>query len=381
MPSPSETLSIAAEGLARPIGDAVGLPSRLYTDLAVLALERARIFGRHWIAIGHAGTLAQPGDVEPVSACGAPLVLARGRDGVLRGFHNVCGHRGVKLVAAPCRGRPTLVCPYHGWAYDLAGKLRATPDFGGHGRHTAPNFEPVRHGLKPVRLAEGFGGIVFADLSGAAPAFADWAAPLLERWSAYRFEALRHAHVGTCEVAANWKLVAENFVDTLHLEWVHPQVVGYSKPEDHYDIIAAPAYGTGSHGALSPDPAGLVVPLFPELPAELARRGEFMFLYPNLILFLMPNQVFSIILDPVAPDRTLERLDFAFVEAGDGPEAEAARQRWIASWTHLNSQDFTMLERLQQGRGSPGFTGGCFSSVMDQVAHALQRRIVEDLQS
>lgn len=358
---------------------ATGLPNAMYVDADILARERARIFRRHWLAIGHAADIPEPGDAVPVQAAGLPLVLVRDRDGVVRGFHNVCGHRGLRLLDAPCRGQPTLRCPYHGWAYDLRGALRATPDFGGFGQRGAPGFDSKQHALRPVRLAEAFGGLLFADLSDAAPPFAQWAAPLLERWQPYRFDTLRHGHTERCVVEANWKLVAENFVDTLHLDWVHPQVTGYSKPTDHFDIITPPAYGSGTRQALSPNPMAHVVPSFPDLPRELANRGEFMFLYPNILLFLMPNQLFSIVLDAEAPGRTGERLDCAFVEGGDPAEVAAARDWWVEGWRNLNGQDFGMLRRLQEGRASPAFAGGCFSPVMDQVALAVQRRVVDDL--
>jgi choline monooxygenase len=374
-------LKAAIAALSADASQAAGLPSALYTDPGLFALERQRIFYRHWLAVGHVADVPQAGDAVPVDACGVPLILVRDREGAVRGYHNVCGHRGLKLLDEPCRGRPTLVCPYHGWAYDLRGALRATPDFGGFGERSPPDFDMKAHGLRPVRLAEAFGGHVFADLSETAPPFVTWAKPLLDRWAPYRFEVLQHAHSERCIVEANWKLVAENFVDTLHLEWVHPQVAGYSRPEDHYDVILPPAYGSGSYNVLSSDTLAHVIPLFPDLPAELANRGEFLYLYPNLLIFLLPNQTFSITLEPLAPGRCGERLDFSFVPGGEPEAAADARRWWIDGWRHLNGQDFGMLRRLQQGRASPVFAGGCFSSVMDQVALALQRRVASDLQA
>jgi choline monooxygenase len=372
-------LEEAVCALSAAASQAVGLPNALYTDAALLDVERQRIFHRHWLAVGHVADVPQSGDAVPVDASGVPLILARDREGVVRGYHNVCSHRGLKLLDEPCRGRPTLVCPYHGWAYDLRGTLRAIPNFGGFGQRGAPGFDMRAHGLRPVRLAEAFGGLLFADLSGTAPPFAAWAKPLLDRWQPYRFEALQHAHTERCVVEANWKLVAENFVDTLHLEWVHPQVADYSKPEDHYDVILPPAYGTGSRNVLSLDPIAQAIPVFPGLPEALGNRGEFLFLYPSVLIFLLPNQIFSIMLEPLAPDRCGERLDFAFVAGGEADAAAAARCWWIDGWRHLNGQDFGMLRRLQQGRSSPAFAGGCFSAAMDQAALALQRRVAADL--
>ncbi len=372
----AEALQANRTSLAADATRATGLSNAMYRDPAILTLERERIFRAQWLAVGHAADIARPGDAMPVEAAGVPIILLRGRDGTLRAFHNVCGHRGLRLLDAPCHGRPTLVCPYHGWAYDLAGLLRATPDFGGIGRRDAPGFDPTQFELRPVRLAEAFGGLLFVNLSGTAPPFADWAGPLLARWRPYDFDRLAHAHTETCTVDANWKLVAENFVDTLHLEWVHPQVVGHSRPEDHFDIIEPPAYCSATRSAFSGDPRARAIPSFPDLPADLANRGEFLLLYPNVLFFLMPNQLFSITLDATAADTTAERLDFSFV-ASDG--AADARQWWIDGWRHLNSQDFGILARLQRGRASPAFDGGCFSAVMDQVALAVQRRVLDDL--
>src|SRR3546814_10355258 len=120
-----------------------------------------------------------------------PLLLLRDHDGALRVFHNVCSHRGLRLVTEPCRARGLIRCPYHSWSYALDGSLKATPFIGGPGTSTCEGFDKAGHGLKPVRSAV-WADAVFVDLSGQAPAFADFIAPIAQRWADFDFTRLRH---------------------------------------------------------------------------------------------------------------------------------------------------------------------------------------------
>ena len=150
-----------------PTGESPGLPAGAYHRPAFLRLERQRLFARHWFALGLAGDVPKPGDVRPVSsAAGRPLLMVRGEDGALRVFHNYCRHRGMRLVDEARSGEQRIVCPYHAWCYDLAGRLVRRPHYGGFGAH---EHHPQRGpGLEPVRSAV-WNQVVFVNLDGAAP--------------------------------------------------------------------------------------------------------------------------------------------------------------------------------------------------------------------
>ena len=181
-----ERLVEAMSRVEQPIGEASGLPNEAYVSEAFGRFERDAVLARGWVAIGSGRQVAEPGDLHPITLMGLPLLLARDRSGTLRVFHNVCSHRGMELVGAPQSGQSLIRCPYHAWAYDLGGALKATPMIGGPGAHSCPGFDKGRHGLKEVRSAV-WCDTVFVDLSGSAP-FEAFIAPLAERWSGFGFD-------------------------------------------------------------------------------------------------------------------------------------------------------------------------------------------------
>lgn len=360
--------------LQRPLAEAVGLPSEAYTDPAFFTRERERL-ARTWVAVAAASDVPKPGDLLPLEVGGQPVLLVRGQDGEIRAFHNVCTHRGLQLVEAAGNQR-LLRCPYHAWAFDLEGQLRATPHFGGIDCHTLDGFDPAAHGLKPIRLALWF-DLILLNLSGGAPDFATHAAPLLERWQAYDLGAARHAARLDFTVAANWKLLVENFCDTYHLPFIHPQVNEYSKAEDHYDVIEGNMVGTGNRTATR-EGAPESLPPFPGLPAALRRTGEFLTLFPNVLIFLMPDHYFTVTVTPLEAGRSHERLDFYFVGAAATDEAHAVRRAEVLDlWAELNRQDIAIVERLQRGRVSRAFEGGCFTPALEAPIHHVQSLVAE----
>ena len=168
MPGSLFATAALAEGfhlaIDRPTAEARGLPNAAYTSEAYLTFERDQLFAKTWSVVGLACDIPQAGDVKPVALLGIPLVMLRDRSGEVRVFHNVCSHRGLELVAEPCRVAGALRCPYHSWTYDLRGKLIATPGIGGAGQNSCPGFEKARHGLKAVRSAVWL-DMVFVNLS------------------------------------------------------------------------------------------------------------------------------------------------------------------------------------------------------------------------
>ena len=112
----------------RPVDEAYTLPGSVYHDEAFFKVERERVFQSSWVAVAETCDLADHGDVMPATVGGASIILANDK-GTIRAFHNVCRHRGAKLVNERCTKRRTILCPYHRWGYALDGSLRATPDF------------------------------------------------------------------------------------------------------------------------------------------------------------------------------------------------------------------------------------------------------------
>jgi choline monooxygenase len=361
-----------------PISAAAGLPNEAYTSPAYAALERDHLLARGWTCIGSQRDVPNRGDVLPVELGGLPLLLLRDHADDIKVFHNVCSHRGVALVSKPGNVRTVLRCPYHSWAYDLDGRLRATPHLGGPGRHNCEGFDRSRHGLKPVRRAVWL-DLVFINLSGDAPAFADHVAPLVERWSDLDMGQLRHGGPDSSlrlELNANWKLAVENYCEAYHLPWVHPGLNSYSRLEDHYNIEAAGLFS--GQGSVAYVPAlsegGPALPQFADLPEKWQTGAEYVALYPNLLLGIHKDHLFVMRLETAAPDRTIEHLDLYYIgEAATGAEFATLRAANARAWRIVFEEDVGIVEAMQRGRASPAFEGGVFSPVMDAPTHCFHR--------
>ncbi len=372
---------LGKEGYARtyaPIEEASGLPNQCYWSPDWLALEQERIFHRAWVFAGAEAEIAEPGDIKPVVVGAAPIVILRDRDGKVRAFHNVCRHRGTKLITERCR-RTSITCPYHAWNYGLDGKLRARPHF--HGPDRVDRFEDgggEQLDLMAVR-AETWNGCVFVNISGDAEPLERWLAPLTRRITAYHLAAIRWACKLEFEVKANWKLVYENYMEGYHVFAVHkcllkfaPMNVRWSGEWDldvFYNdyIFASPAEGRGT---------GL--PHYPGLHGDNARRGLWFLCLPQFAAEVYPDQLTLLVSYPLAPDLTREELHiFLIGEAATSESYKAPREALVRMWEALNREDLAMLELLQAGRLSPAYDGGRLSPYWEGPTHEFGRRIVE----
>src|SRR4051812_7997795 len=196
------------------------LPYDWYADPAVARIERDRIFRRTWQYAGHLGALDGPGSFFPTHAGGVPVVVTLDRDETLRAFVNVCRHRGA-LVATEPRRRGTLQCPYHAWTYGLDGALRAAPR-----SDLEPCFEAGELGLRPVAVGT-WGPFVFVNPDADAAPLADALGDLPEVVAAHGLDvgALRHHRRVSYELAANWKVAIENYLECYHCALNHPGFV------------------------------------------------------------------------------------------------------------------------------------------------------------
>jgi len=368
------TLARDLAAVTRPVGKARGLPSALYTDAAALEFERRRVFSDGWACIGFGSDAPGPGDVCPVDLLGMPLLLVRDRDGTLRVFENVCRHRGMILVAQKRTVGGVIRCPYHSWCYSHDGRLRATPHVGGPGISVHDSIVPQDTGLTPVRSGM-FMDMVFVNISGTAPDFDTWIAPLRTRWADFADRPLYHA-AGTgfsLAVACNWKLAIENYCESYHLPWVHPGLNSYSRLEDHYHIEHPGAFSGQGTRVYAPAQDGTPFPDFPDLPQVWDRQAEYVALYPNVMIGIHRDHMFAIHLDPLAPDQTVERVEIYYTtpDAAHDPEMETERAANAARWKDVFVEDIFVVEGMQRGRRAPGFDGGRFSAVMDSPTHCF----------
>lgn len=385
--------TLPADALEHVLADtahASGLPNSTYTDPECFRIERERIFTPTWAAAGFASDVPERGDVRPLQLMGLPLILLRDTQSRIRVFHNVCSHRGRRLVDAPCRVEGGLRCPYHSWFYGLDGRLRGTPHIGGAGCHTVEGFDKSRHGLREVRSAV-WCDIVFVNLSGNAEAFDDYIAPVMRRWHAFWGDSgpdeLCPAGTDgrlTLAVESNWKLAVENYCESYHLPWVHPGLNSYSRLEDHYivtDDETEAFAGQGTRVYNLAEVAGIRLPKLSQWPAEREREAEYLALYPNALLGLQADHFFCVLLEPISEHRTLEHLRLLYVgDAATDDESAPARESQLAAWKTVFEEDVAMVEGMQQGRHSPAYHGGVFSPVQDIPTHHFHRWVARRLQ-
>lgn len=366
------------DGVDCPLSEARGIGNQAYTDDAFVALERDRLMSPTWTCIGVGSDIPEPGDVKPVAFMGLPLLLVRAENDEVRVFHNVCSHRGVRLVEQAGQVKRVIVCPYHSWSYNLDGTLFATPHIGGQGKHHCEGFDKARHPLRRVRSSTWF-DMIFVNLSNDAPAFEEHIAPLAQRWQHYDSARFRHGGDDarwTLELACNWKLAVENHNDAYHLPWVHPGLNSYSRFEDHYEIVGDDFYAGQGSNAYRPRWSEHTpqLPRLTDIPDEWRERSEYIAVFPNAILGIHVDHYWSVWLEPVACDSTIERMNLYFVgEQSGSDELGEIRKTVAAEWLQIWSEDQEIVERMQRGRRSPAFRGGVFSPALDAATHQLHR--------
>ena len=279
-----------------PLGECTGLPPAAYTDQRFADIERRRVFGRAWVCIGLAAEVAHAGRLLARQVGERSVVVTRDGDGVLRGFLNSCRHRGTELADADCDVGSTIRCPYHRWGYALDGRLIATPRFD---EVPTGGFDRVDWGLAPVRV-DTWGCLLFACLDPATPSLTDWLGDLPDRMGGYRLDEWRVHEERTLQIDANWKLIAENYQEYYHLQWVHPELAKVSRVADHYRYQGPGMYCGQTTTPVSSDVRDdwLSLPAAPWLDDSDAVSGRFVSIFPNVLLSVLPNHVFVMRLDP-----------------------------------------------------------------------------------
>jgi Rieske 2Fe-2S family protein len=191
------------------------LEQRFYTDPAVYELELDRIVNRNWILAGHQSELPEPGDFKVLKVARESAIIVRGSNGELRAFANVCRHRGSLVCLEPGGHADNFMCPYHGWMYDIDGRLTAA-------RSMPEDFDKSGYGLAPVSL-DIIHGLVLICFSDDPPGLASAKRDLAEPMALFDFENLKLAAHKVYEIPANWKLAIENYQECYHCATAHPE--------------------------------------------------------------------------------------------------------------------------------------------------------------
>jgi Rieske 2Fe-2S family protein len=356
---------------APPIGRA--LHPRLYLDPSLLEAEQELIFERTWQLAGHVSALQKPGSYITCQAGTQPVVVVRDQDRGLRAFRNVCRHRGSRLLAGSGQCKAAIRCRYHGWTYKLDGQLIGAPEVLAFGsRLDKPSL-----GLHPAR-AEELCGLVFVNLDPDAAPLADLVGDLPDRLERYRIPSLETFSPVEGSQPANWKVVADNYLEGYHIPIAHPglmRMLDYKRYEaevhDHYTWFEAPLRDKPSSNRLERLYAQLVQPT-PGLSHADRRVWRYVYIYPNTTIDLYPDQVNTWQLRPDGIDRTHD------VSASYRPPQSGARTR-LVQWANqrLNTlvlhEDVDLVANVQQGLRTRAYECGPLSERERAVAWFADR--------
>lgn len=368
------TDEVAWAGTRQPLTRATGLHPSAYTDADFFDIEQDRVFGQAWVCVGIADELAGPGRMLVRQVGTKSVILTRNRDGELRGFINSCRHRGTELADVDCDVAGTIRCPYHRWGYSLDGALISTPFFDEVPRD---DFDRDDFGLLPVRV-DTWGVLLFACLSSDTPPLLDWLGDLPERMGGYGLDSWVSRHQQQVDIDANWKLISENFQEYYHLTWVHPELAKVSRVADHYRYQGAGMYCGQTTTPVSGDERDdwLALPEAPGLDDSDAVSGRFVAIFPNVILSVLPNHVWMMRLEPVAPGVTRETCTM-LLPAATGVVADEAIAATRDFWLDVNTEDIDIVQRGQRGLSHGAVPPGPLAPRFEEPLHRFHNMLAD----
>lgn len=347
--------SLRAEDLvSKPLTDASTLPAYVYADPEFHAFDRQAVFASSWQLIGRASQLSGVGDHVVAEIAGRPVIVVRGNDGVLRGFFNVCKHRAGPLALA--NGNVSeLQCKYHGWTYTLEGQLRAA-----HEMQEARDFDMSCIHLDPVQVGE-WQGLVFVAVAKPAVQLIQLFDGIEERIAPIELSQLQFHTQVSYDMACNWKVYVDNYLEGYHLPHVHP---GLNRLLDYrsYTTHTADWY-SWQHSPLD----GSQGPY---------RSGEahYYFIFPNLMLNILPGRLQVNRVLPVSQRQCRVVFDYYYADIESAAVRDMIEQDLSFS-DEVQKEDVGICERVQQGLESGAYRAGRLSPKREAGVHHFQELI------
>jgi choline monooxygenase len=344
-----------------PLDRAHTIPSAWYFDSDLAELERRTVFAG-WQAVGRLDQLSGPGSYLTADVAGEPVAVVRDEAGTVRAFHNVCRHRAAPVLCEPCGSATKLRCRYHGWTYDLSGRLRGAPEFDG-----VADFNREDFGLVPM-IADTWGPTVWIHPQSAALRLADFISPLPERgevaglkWYARR----------TYDLACNWKVYVDNFLDGgYHVHTVHPglaSVIDY--PHYHTELYSNVSVQVSPLKAATGDAIESVV--------RLGEAAYYWWVFPNFMVNLYDGVMDTNLVLPLGPERCRVVFDFYFAESADADFAEKS----VEVAEQVQREDVGICEDVQRGLRSRSYTTGRFSVRRENGGYHFHQLLARALRS
>ena len=369
--SASEISDSDVSAARNPVSSARHVPGSMYTSPEIFAREKDELFMRDWLCVGRGEEVANAGDFVTLRAMGEPLVVARDKGGRLNAFANVCAHRGVE-VATGEGNTEEFSCPYHGWLYDLTGKLVGAPYM-----KEAEGFDPANCRLKPLAIEE-WAGWIFVNLDESPKPFVETIAPFEAAFAPIRQAELKIAYRFDIELECNWKFIYENLLDTYHVGVLHSSTIGaFYKTYENQNHYGPSGAFTAEYKTKTQAPNG--IPLFGTIP-WLTERGEDFamngYLPPNMSLFIRCDNVNNYITWPLAPDRCHVRCYHLIApEFFDDPDYDAKIKIYRDYQQDVLEEDRSMLASMQRGMSSRAYVPGPMSNLESGIHHVINNHL------
>jgi choline monooxygenase len=336
---------------------AATIPTSWYRDPAVLGREHDRVFARTWQLVGHADQVRLPGDYFTCTVADEPLVVCRGEDGVVRAFSAVCRHRGGP-VAQGVGHRKSLQCAYHGWTYALDGRLLTTPEFEG-----VQRFDKSEVCLPRFR-AETWGPFLFVNLDPAAPPLAEVLGSLPDETRRLPLEHMSLYKRVDYEVACNWKVYVDNFLEGYHIPMVHPAL--FRELDYAAYRVETARFHSKQHAPIRPRAEESLYRrnLEPHEPPE----ALYYWVFPNVMFNLYPDNLQTNVIFPLSAERTLTRFEWFVLD----PESPGVAEEFAKSFAfsdQTQKEDIAICEAVQRNLRSRTYEHGRYSVLRENGVH------------
>ncbi len=347
------------------------MPARWYTEPEFLTLEAEKIFYRTWQPVGRLEDVLRAGDFFSCEVLDQPLIVVRNKDGELRAFYNVCPHRAA--VVAHGRGnRKSLQCKYHGWTYDLNGRLLRAPEFEG-----VKDWDAQAVCLQPV-LVEAWGPWIFVNLDPSAASMASTYGKIAGEIAAagFNLSQMRLVERRDYVIDCNWKVYVDNYLEGYHLPIAHP---GLFREVD-YDQYRVDTYRFYSkqHAPIRDVAAGETRDRRYVRSGDAEEDALYYWIFPNVMLNVYLDNTSINIIIPLGHDKTLTRFEWYFEAPGTG-EGWESMQQIIAFSDEIQQEDIELCEWVQRGLRSKAYETGRFSVLRENGVHHFQSLVHEFL--
>lgn len=348
-----------------PIQLASHAPGYVYSSQEVYEREKRLVFMKDWLMVGRAEEVQAPGQYFTMDVLGEPVLICRDQKGAVNAFVNACLHRGAEVASGSGQAR-AFVCPYHGWTYDLAGKLRSAPGMAG-----VDQFDPAKCQLRRLSLGE-WAGNLFISFDPDPIPFSSYIAEFEKDFAFLKLENCRLGRRRVRELDCNWKLVIENLMDFMHVPVLHAKTLGAPGFFWDDDKVSLKADGGLSIFYTSAPSVAGGQTLFGKLPWLADRDNTFASIGirpPNLVMFGRIDTIRPMTIWPVGPNRcTWISYNLYAPEVVEDPAFKEKEKAYDQFQDALFAEDYSMILGLQRVMSTHSFRPGRMA-LMEKPIH------------